>query len=322
MSRRKSDPEYERTLTGRFTRWFSGRSDPYLGQMEMKTGDPEDSHRIEESRQLFHKEKSEIEQQVYDMEHNQVWKWFQRIYQAGSVLFCVILAVILLILVAYLPASGTWNRPVNNEVSQRYIEDGIKDTGAVNYVAGMILSYRAFDTFGETCVLFIATTCVMMLLMRKESDIRSHKELNDRVFEPKNDLILQKVAFILVPIIFLFGIYVILNGHLSPGGGFSGGAIIGAGMILYVLAYGFNRMQQFFHEEVYKRVKVLALCTYCIIVSYYIITGANGWDSLIPLGTPGAILSAGIILWLNICVGIEVACTMYAFYALFRRGGL
>ena len=51
------------------------------------------------------------------------------------------------------------------------------------------------------------------------------------------------------------------------------------------------------------------------------ILGANHLESGIPLGTPGAILSSGLILVLNICVGLVVTCTMYAFYALFRKGG-
>ena len=50
--------------------------------------------------------------------------------------------------------------------------------------------------------------------------------------------------------------------------------------------------------------------------------GANHIESGIPLGTPGAILSSGFILPLNICVGLIVMCTMYAFYTLFRKGGM
>ena len=52
-------------------------------------------------------------------------------------------------------------------------------------------------------------------------------------------------------------------------------------------------------------------------------TGANEIHSVIPLGTPGAILSSGLILILilNICVGIVVAGTMYTFYVMFRKGG-
>ena len=48
----------------------------------------------------------------------------------------------------------------------------------------------------------------------------------------------------------------------------------------------------------------------------------HGLDNHIPLGRPGDIISSGLILFINIFVGTEVACTMYAFYALFRKGGL
>ena len=46
------------------------------------------------------------------------------------------------------------------------MEDGLEDTGATNAVAGMILDYRAFDTFGESTVLFVAVAAVVMLMKR------------------------------------------------------------------------------------------------------------------------------------------------------------
>lgn len=58
--------------------------------------------------------------------------------------------------VVALPPFGEADNPYNNEVSQRYIEKGIEETGAINFVAGMILDYRAFDTLGESFVLFTA----------------------------------------------------------------------------------------------------------------------------------------------------------------------
>ncbi|MDE7403950.1 MAG: hypothetical protein K2M81_02465, partial [Lachnospiraceae bacterium] len=234
----------------------------------------------------------------------------------------VALVGLLLYTVSYLPRIGSSANPDNNIVSQRYIEEGLQETGALNIVSGMILTYRAFDTFGETNVLFIATCCVMILLMVDDAVLKKVENNNDRRFEPKNDAILQGTAFVLCPIIFIFGIYVILNGHLSPGGGFSGGAILGAGLILYTSAFGFKKTQKFFNEMIYKIAKITALCMYGIIGSYFYITGANGIENHIPLGIPGHILSGGIILPIDICVGLEVACTMYAFYALFRRGGL
>ena len=118
----------------------------------------------------------------------------------------------------------------------------------------------------------------------------------------------------------IFGIYVILGGHLGPGGGFSGGAVIGAGLILYVNAFGFAKTERFFHEKTYKRLSFCALACYALAKSYSFYTGANHIESMIPLGTPGAILSSGLILILNICVGLVVAGTMYTFYVMFRKG--
>lgn len=194
----------------------------------------------------------------------------------------------------------------------------------MNIVTGMILDYRAFDTFGESNVLFIAT-CTVLILLRNDKkrgkDSAEEEEKKDSYYEPKNDVILQTITRVLVPIIFIFGIYVILNGHLSPGGGFSGGAIIGAGLILYLNAFGFKKTERFFTEKTYKWVSFGALTFYCLAKSYSFYTGAHHLESGIPLGKAGAIISSGLILPLNICVGMVVACTMYAFFALFRKGG-
>ena len=146
-------------------------------------------------------------------------------------------------------------------------------------------------------------------------------EANDRTYEPKNDVILQTAARILVPPIMIFGVYVILAGHLGPGGGFSGGAVIGAGLILYLNAFGFAKTERFFTVKTYKKMSFAALACYSLAKSYSFYTGANHIESVIPLGTPGAILSSGLILILNICVGVVVAGTMYTFYVMFRKGG-
>lgn len=320
MSKLRPEKEYEKMLSFRFFRWLSGEKDPYLNEVEMQVQKPVVTE--EETIQERMREKQMIHDKIYDMEQNKEIKWLSVFYKVVSLLFCATLLVLLLITVSYLPKTGNASNPDNNEVSERYIEAGMAETGVVNTVTGMILQYRGFDTFGETHVLFIATICVMVLLMVDDEKMKAAEEVNDRRFEPKNDVILQKVAFVLVPIVIMFGIYVVLNGHLSPGGGFSGGAMIGAGMILYLSAFGFQKTQNFFNEEVYKVVKVAALVIYAIIMSYYFFTGGNGLENIIPLGTPGNIISAGMILPINMLVGAEVACTMYAFYALFRRGGL
>ena len=236
-------------------------------------------------------------------------------------IFCLCLVFILLVGVSYLPKYGHEENPVNNEVSARYIEQGLQETGAVNIVTGMILDYRAFDTLGESHVLFLATCTVLILLRRDKKKYQETADHNDRIYEPKNDVILQTVARVLVPFIEIFGMYVILGGHLGPGGGFSGGAICGAGLILYLNAFGFAKTEKFFTGKTYKCMCFGALACYSLAKTYSFFTGANHIESVIPLGTPGAILSSGLILILDICVGFVVAGTMYTFYVMFRKGG-
>ena len=274
-----------------------------------------EEHRLDHEKML---------EKTYDIEHNPIYGFFRRFYKVAGVLCCLALIIILLVQVSYLPPVGSSNNPGSNEVAAKYIEDGLQDTGAVNIVTGMILDYRAFDTFGESNVLFIATCTVLILLRndkKKGKDSAEAEERRDSYYEPKNDVILQTITKVLVPIIFIFGIYVILNGHLSPGGGFSGGAIIGAGLILYLNAFGFQKIERFFTEKTYKWVSFGSLTFYCLAKSYSFYTGAHHLESGIPLGKAGAIISSGLILPLNICVGLVVACTMYAFFALFRKGG-
>ncbi len=319
MSRKVPEERYRKTFSYKFRCWLEGTKDPFLGQVEMEPREP--FVESEEARERREEDRVLLESKVYDLEHNFEMRVFRRFYRVFSVLFCIFLVAMLLVAVSDLPAFGHGENPANNEVAQRYIEKGLEETGAVNIVTGMILDYRAFDTLGESHVLFIATCTVLILLRRDGRKEQARDEDNDRLYEPKNDVILQTVARILVPPIFLFGIYIILAGHLGPGGGFSGGAVIGAGLILYLNAFGFARTERFFTARTYRRMSFCALACYSIAKSYSFYTGANHIDSIIPLGTPGAILSSGLILVLNICVGVVVAGTMYTFYAMFRKGG-
>lgn len=253
--------------------------------------------------------------------------WYNRFYRILAVLVAVAIISVLLVTVTQLPEFGNPNNPAVNEVVDRYVESGLQETGAINIVAGMILDYRAFDTLGESHVLFIAASCVLILLRLdydKDGQVKSgiHDEGYDRKYEPRNDIILQKTTCILFPMIVLYGIYVILNGHLSAGGGFSGGAIIGAGLILYNNAFGFKKTKKIFTYNTFKWVSFVSLISYALLKTYSFYTGANHIESYIPLGEPGAILSSGLILPLNIAVGCVVACTMYTFFTMFRKGGM
>lgn len=271
------------------------------------------------------RKKPERKKEEHRLGIESVWKK-EGVYRVLCVAVTVVFIAVMLKVVTDLPMFGDPGSPTNNTVAERYLEKGIEETGAINFVAGMILDYRAFDTFGESNVLFMAVIAVLMLLQKDKKNISEAEEQenaeDDALDAQDSKLILKKGAKCLTPLVILYGIYVVLNGHLSPGGGFSGGSIIGAGLILYSAANGHKEMKKFFTIKTLTYISVACLLTYCGCKSYSFFTGANhvGWE--VPKGTPGAILSSGFILPLNICVGLVVACTMYGFYALFTKGDI
>jgi len=336
----KNKIDFESSLLGRFLNWVSDGGGALDRRMQ-ESLDEEPGARGTEIEQEIRRE--EIRQEVYTKElleerklyaRTHSWmdrkgnKWINALYKLMAGVIALMIIWSLIVTVAELPRMGDPNAPVVNDVVRRYSEDGLAETGAVNIVAGMILDYRAFDTLGESNVLFIAACSVLMLLRVKlddsgrVSDEKKDAEDNDRRYEPHKDTILQRMADVLVPVILLFGIYILFNGHLSPGGGFSGGAIMGAGLILFLNAHGYSGTKgvKLFGYVTFKWVSFAALSFYCLSKCYSFFTGANHLPSIIGPGTPGSIFSAGLILPLNVAVGFVVAFTMFGFYTLFRKG--
>lgn len=319
MSRIKKD--YETSFRARFRRYISGEEElPEIDYMPMYEKQIAEEH-AEDEKATEHYLVPPLEDPMEDAKRFAEisgMRWFRRLYTIMAVVLCIAISGLLIYNVAFMPEFGSADTPTNNEVTERYVEKGLEETGAVNTVTGVILKYRGFDTFGETHVLFLATIAVMILLRQKKGEA----PVDPEVEKPKSDRILRTMAYMLVPMIFIFGLYVLVNGHLSPGGGFSGGAIMGAGLILYSATFGFSATERFFNETIYDCIKVGSLVLYSMMIVYYLFTGANGIESVVPLGKAGNIISSGLLLPINILVGFEVACTMYAFFALFRKGGL
>ena len=307
-----------------FLKWLDGDFDllahvadtdehPDPGRAELKREKRHINRRIDSSKAEHRVERAEE-------------KGFYALYTLVAVVSCVFLIGILLFTISSLPRYGVEN-PETTEVVRRYVENGLEETGAVNIVAGMILDYRAFDTLGESHVLFTALICVTILLRLDRKNTRKGFEdyyaiRGERFHDISKEAIMRNVAAVLVPCIFLFGIYVLLNGQNGPGGGFSGGAVIGAGMIIFSAAFGFDLSDRVFTKRLTAWVTFGALTFYSMAKGYVFFTGANHLENHIPKGTPGAILSGGLILPLDIAVGLVVAFTMFGFYSLFVRGSV
>jgi len=121
-------------------------------------------------------------------------------------------------------------------------------------------------------------------------------------------IIVKKVAQLVAGLIFTYGIYIILHGHLTPGGGFAGGAIIAGAFILLILAFGSNAMK--LREEVAgtSNTESVAILMVVILALMALLFGAKVFfANFLDKGEPGTLLSAGVIPLYNIFIGIEVA---------------
>jgi multicomponent Na+:H+ antiporter subunit B len=134
------------------------------------------------------------------------------------------------------------------------------------------------------------------------------------------DLIVRYVSRIVVPFVQLYGLYVVFHGHLSPGGGFSGGAIIGASMILYALSFNLAAGAKKVSHDFSMVMESSGGLIYAGVGLLAILLGANFLGNKVagfPLGTPGNLFSGGTIMIVTFGVGIKVASTMITlFYSL------
>ncbi len=120
--------------------------------------------------------------------------------------------------------------------------------------------------------------------------------------------IVKKIAQLVAGLIFMFGIYIILHGHLTPGGGFAGGAIIAGAFILLILAFGSSALNLKKEVAGSSNTESIAILLVTILALMALLFGTKVFlFNFLPKGTLGELLSAGVIPLYNLFIGIEVA---------------
>ncbi|MDO8880381.1 MAG: MnhB domain-containing protein [Coriobacteriia bacterium] len=155
------------------------------------------------------------------------------IRRALVIFVLVVVAIPLMLAMAELPPHGSPDAPPQTHVAPYYLEHGPEEAGAENVVTAVILNYRGFDTQGEVTVIFTAMAAVVAVLVAGGAGVPA-----ERTAAPTTtpvSLIVRFIVRVLAPFIVLFSVYVILNGHVTPGGGFQGGTILGALLIALTL---------------------------------------------------------------------------------------
>lgn len=204
---------------------------------------------------------------------------------------------------------GYEQRQVLSALARYYLVQVPTELGAPNVVTGILIAFRGFDTLGEVAVLFMVAAGVGILLGGTSAVGRI-----DESRQPSE--LVRNGAEMVLPLIFLFGAYVIMHGHLSAGGGFQGGAIVASGVMLLMLAYPKTRL----HHGFLSITESLAGVLYVSIGILGIVFAGGFLDSrFLPRGEFGTLISAGAIPVVSALLGIKVGAELSVIIDRFRN---
>jgi multisubunit Na+/H+ antiporter MnhB subunit len=128
-------------------------------------------------------------------------------------------------------------------------------------------------------------------------------------------IIVKETTRLIAGLVFLYGVYVIVHGHLTPGGGFAGGVIIAGSFILLILAFGGDFLKLVEEETGSTMYENLAILAFLFLALSGLLFGAQiFFINWLPKGTVGELVSAGMLPLYNIFVGIEVASSILTIF--------
>lgn len=185
-----------------------------------------------------------------------------------------------------------------NKTAEYYNQNEAEEVGAANIVTAVVVTYRGLDTLGEVTVLFLAAAVIGFILRRR---------LENGSKKVSGSEILGTASKILFPGSIILGIYVFINGHLTPGGGFQGGAVIGTAILLIALAHpDFPVSRKVLHW-----LEGLSGFVYVGLGLLGIFLASGFLDNrILPLGELGQLLSAGAIPIIYSMIGIKVGAEL------------
>lgn len=124
-------------------------------------------------------------------------------------------------------------------------------------------------------------------------------------------VIVKTVTRITVWLIILYGIYIILHGHLTPGGGFGGGVVIALAFLNVMLAYGRKFTRDWLNIKFLEDMESASAMLFLIIGIAGLAFGGAFLANFLGRGTPFRLLSSGNILVLNCIIGLKVSMSLF-----------
>ena len=166
------------------------------------------------------------------------------------------------------------------------------DVGAANFVTAVVLGYRGLDTLGELSILFAAATAGGLVLGATHAGSR----------QGPGGFILRTGTDLLFPLLLVVGLYIVMHGHLTPGGGFQGGVVLAAAFFLPLLA----RPTETLNHAWLSLVEGMAGTAFIAIGMLALFRGEAFLSPLFDKGIVGELVSSGSLPLLYLAVGLKV----------------
>jgi multicomponent Na+:H+ antiporter subunit B len=200
-----------------------------------------------------------------------------------------------------------------NSFGREYFQmNGLEETGSRNLVTAIYLDYRLFDSLFEAGILLIAVAGIIWISKHDMSE-KNVEFMIDRFKTPDLFITFSRIVY---PLMLVFGFYVIINGHISPGGGFQGGAIVATGILIL---YYINSDR----ETNIKQIVTLEKLIYFLIIIIALIslfTRGEMFTNFAPISS-GQELQTIFLILMNILIGFKVALGLWTIFTAFLREG-
>ena len=217
----------------------------------------------------------------------------------------LVLAGLMMAGVSQLPAPGSPDGAVHRHVAAEYIAGGVEAGGAPNLVTSVLLNYRALDTYGEVVVIYAALLAVLAVSLGGTGRGGPHPPARRVPVSPVVDLVVRLMA----PFIALFALFMIIEGHVLPGGGFQGGVVLGALMVLLALVLGPERLRRLLPPTGLSWVRASAPLVFGLTALAGLALG--GWLFALP---EQPWLREVILVTLELAIGVGAAFALGGFF--------
>lgn len=210
----------------------------------------------------------------------------------AALLFAAGLGFLLLVIAAQL---GFGAPPMR--IGQAILDAAPAQIGTANIVTAVVLGYRGIDTLGELSILFAAATAAGLVLGRRRAEAPR---------DPPAGFILRSGADLLFPLLLMVGFYIVLHGHLTPGGGFQGGVVLTAAFFVAVLARPAHTLN---HLGI-SLIEGISGAAFILIGLLAMLQGKEFLTPLLGVGVLGELLSGGTLPLLYLTVGLKVGAEL------------